>query len=283
MSARAGRRFVRALLTVALCATLAGAAAAQEGTSLDALFLQGNEAYEAGDFGGAIEHYQALAARGVAHADLFYNLGNAYFESGDLGRAVLWYERARRVDPRHDDTRANLALVRSLLRDQQLVVEGGGLRDAALSWHRRTTVGESVAIASGFYGLLCLLAALFVFRNEPRAAAFLRRMSLLSPGRLFGLGPGPDVALAMAVALVVVALFAGSSWVKLRADHARTRGVVVTEEVSVFSGPSRDATVQFKVHEGTALLVRESRPGWIRVELPGDLSGWVDAGALERI
>ena len=266
-----------------LCLALAGVAAADDAVSPDAIFLQGNQAYEAGDYHGAIAHYEQLAARGVAHADLFYNLGNAYFEAGDLGRAVLWYERARRANPRHDDTRANLAHVRSLLRDKQLVAANHTLRDAVLVWHRKTTAAESIMVATCFYVLLCLLAVLFIFRREPRVAGFLRRMSVISPGRLFGLGPGQDVALAMAVAFVAGALFAGSSWTKLRAEHARTHGVIVAEEVSVFSGPSRDATVQFKVHEGTAVAVRESRPGWIRVELPGDLSGWIDAGTLERI
>jgi hypothetical protein len=128
-----------------------------------------------------------------------------------------------------------------------------------------------------------VLAVLFAFRHEPRVGAFLARMSMLSPGRLFGLGPGPDVVLAMSVMFLAGALFAGSSWVKLRSERARADGVVVSEEVSVFSGPSRDATVQFKIHEGTTVSVREDRPGWVRVDLPGDLGGWIDAGALERI
>lgn len=269
------------IVAVALCALGAGAGVAGDGEALDSLFLQGNQAYESGDYEGAIARYEDLAARGVEHADLYYNLGNAWFESGNLGRAVLWYERARRVDPRHDDTRANLALVRSFLRDKQLVAADGGLRNALLVWHRKTTAAESVAIATAFHALLGLFAVLFIFRREPRVEAFLRRMSIVSPGRLFGLAPGQDVALAMSLAFVLAALFAGSSWVKLRDERARA--VIVSGEVSVFSGPSRDATVQFKVHEGTAVSVRESRPGWIRVELPGDLSGWVDAGALERI
>jgi len=70
---------------------------------------------------------------------------------------------------------------------------------------------------------------------------------------------------------------------KIRAERQRTQGVVVTEEVSVFSGPSRDSTVQFKVHEGTTVAVRDASGDWIRVDLPGELSGWVDAGSLERI
>ena len=272
-----------ALVLAMLFFALAVPAGADEPSPLENAFLQGNQAYEAGDYAAAIAQYEDLAARGVVHADLFYNLGNAYFESGDLGHAVLWYERARRADPRHKDAGANLALVRSLLRDKQLVVESNGLRKTVLAWHRRTTASESVATASVFYALLCLLAVLFIFRREPRVRAFLTRMSILSPGRLFGLGPGQDVALAMAVSLVAGLLFAGSAWSKIRAERAQMRGVIVREEATVFSGPSRDATVQFKVHEGTGVTVRESRPEWVRVELPGDLSGWIDAGALERI
>jgi hypothetical protein len=250
---------------------------------LDTVFQQGTDAYEAGDYPAAITLYQDLVSGGVANADLFYNLGNAYFEMDDLGHAVLWYERTLGADPRHEDAAANLTLARSMLRDQQLLVPSGGLRNAALVWHQKTTAAESVAVASGFYLLFCVLAVLFVFRREPAVGDFLKRMSIVSPGRLFGLGPGPDVALAMAAAAVVGLLFAGSAWTKIRSAGEHTRGVIVTEEVAVFSGPSRDATVQFKVHQGTGVSVRESRPGWIRVELPGDLSGWVDAGALERI
>lgn len=270
-----------AALCVAVCTVLAGTAAAD--APLASVFQQGNEAYEAGDFAGAIAHYQNLVERGVAHADLYYNLGNAYFESGELGRAVLWYERARRADPRHDDARANLALVRSLLRDQQLVPAEGGVRAALLAWHRRTTAQESAAVATACYLLLCLLVVLFIFRHEPGVERFIRRVSVLSPGRLFGLGPAQDVGLAIGVTLLLGGVFAGSAWVKARDARAQAHGVVVAPEVSVFSGPSRDATVQFKVHEGTAVAVREARPGWIRVDLPGDLSGWIDAGALERI
>jgi hypothetical protein len=275
-------RNTRAVLLAVLCAVCAGGAHAQ-GTPLDGVFLEANQAYEAGDYATAIQRYEDLAARGVVNADLFYNLGNAYFEAGELGRAVLWYERARRADPRGKDARANLALVRSMLRDKQLVVEESRLRGALLAWHHGTTAAESVALATGFYVLFCMLAALFIFRREPRVDRFLRRMSIVSPGRLFGLTPGQDVALAMSLVFLLGAMFAGSSWVKIRDARGRTHAVIVAGEASVFSGPSRDATVQFKVHEGTAVSVRESRPGWIRVDVPGDLSGWIDAGALERI
>jgi len=83
-------------------------------------------------------------------------------------------------------------------------------------------------------------------------------------------------------ALLAVA-FAGSAYTKINDGRAQERSVVVTEEVPVFSGPSEDATIQFKIHEGTIVSVRDDRGGWVRVDLPGDLSGWVETETVERI
>jgi hypothetical protein len=59
--------------------------------------------------------------------------------------------------------------------------------------------------------------------------------------------------------------------------------VVLQEEVPVYGGPTTQATLQFKIHEGTLTRVADVRPGWVEIELPGELSGWVRSDALERI
>ena len=59
--------------------------------------------------------------------------------------------------------------------------------------------------------------------------------------------------------------------------------MVLEEEVAVYSGPSTDATLQFKVHEGTTVRVTEAHADWVEIELPGDLSGWIRSNAMERI
>jgi tetratricopeptide (TPR) repeat protein len=246
-------------------------------------FAAGNAAYEAGDYEAAIDRYTEAAGAGIVHVDLYYNLGNAYFKSGELGHAVLWYERALQLDPRNDDARANLAVVRSMLRDQQLLPQRGGARGVLMGWHRRLSAEESVAVASIFYALFTLAALGLIFRRA-RVVSWLYRMaSWVSPGRLFGLGMTGDVLLGMATAAAFAILFAGSAYAKVRESRVHTRGVVVSEEVAVFSGPSQDSTIQFKIHEGTIVSVRDGRQGWVRVDLPGDLTGWVEAGSVEKI
>jgi Tetratricopeptide repeat/Bacterial SH3 domain len=274
------------VLFLALATSMASVARAT-GESAQAgdtqLFAAGNAAYEAGDYSAAIDRYREVAESGVVHRDLYYNLGNAYFKSGDLGHAVLWYERSLALDPRNDDTRANLAVVRSMLRDQQLVNARGGVRGALMGWHRRLSTEESVAVACGFYALFTLGALCFIFRRSRGVRSLYRFASWISPGRLFGLGMAGDVLLGMATAAVLAAVFAGSGYAKVHERREHTRSVVVSMEVPVFSGPSRDSTIQFKIHEGTIVSVRDGREGWVRVELPGDLSGWVEVSTVERI
>ncbi len=275
---------MRVFLCVAAVVLSIARAGAQTGTDSPAnRFARANAAYEAGDYAGAIDDYTRVIEAGVVTPQLFYNLGNAHFKDGSVGRAVLWYERARRLAPRDPDLRDNLDLTRSLLRDKQLVATQPRWRRALLAWHRDTTTGESVAVASALYVLVCILGVLFVFRESDWFARAYARLSLLSPGRLLGLDKTQDVGVAMAVVLLVGGAFATSAVSKVRAQERRSQGVVVAEEVSVFSGPSRDASLQFKVHEGTRVSVRDARPGWVRVDLPGDLSGWVDEASLDRI
>lgn len=257
------------------------APAAQAGDTQ--LFASGNAAYEAGDYGAAIDRYREVAQSGVVHRDLYYNLGNAYFKSGDLGHAVLWYERSLELDPRNDDTRANLAVVRSMLRDQQLMSARGGIRGVLMGWHRRLSTEESVAVACAFYALFTLAALCFIFRRSRVVRSLYRFLSWISPGRLFGLGMAGDVLLGMATAAVLALVFAGSAYAKVHESRVHTRSVVVSMEVPVFSGPSKDSTIQFKIHEGTIVSVRDGREGWVRVDLPGDLSGWVEVSTVERI
>ncbi len=273
------RVIVLALIAGVLLATAAAFAAETSAQS----FAEGNAAYEAGDYGAAIDRYREVADAGVVHRDLFYNLGNAYFKSGDLGHAVLWYERALQLDPRDGDIRANLAVVRSMLRDQQLLPAHGGVRGVLTGWHRRLSAEESVAVACVFYALFTLSALCLIFRRSRFVRAFYRFASWVSPGRLFGLGMAGDVLLGMATTAVIALLFAGSAYAKVRESRVHMRSVVVSQEIAVFSGPSRDSTIQFKIHEGTIVTVRDGREGWVRVDLPGDLSGWVEMESVERI
>ena len=73
----------RTWLPLGLAAALALAVSPLAGQ--EELFEQGNQLYQAEDFLGAVEAYEAVRSAGFRSPELHYNLGNAYFKSRQPG------------------------------------------------------------------------------------------------------------------------------------------------------------------------------------------------------
>lgn len=80
-------------------------------------FRMANEAMRSGATQDAIQLYQMLADRNFASLELYYNLGTAYALQKDLASARLYLERAYLMDPRNEQIRSNLAMVKSQIDD----------------------------------------------------------------------------------------------------------------------------------------------------------------------
>lgn len=246
-------------------------------------FAQANSLYEKGEYEEAIDIYLQLERAGVQTSDLYYNLANAYYKTEALGYAILYYERARRLAPRDQDIRQNLTLAQSLIGDTQFVVRHGRIRRMLLWWHDKLSAGESFVTLSIVYLLLTASVLLFVFRRVPLVQSMYRKISLASPGRFLGLDSSQDMVLAICTFALLTGMIGLSAFSKYDAETSRTQAVVVVEEVPVYSGPSESATHQFNISQGTNARIAETRPGWIEIKLPGDLTGWIRLDAVERI
>ena len=250
---------------------------------LQADFDEGNRLYGDGDFRGAIEAYSRVLAGGVVDKDLFYNLGNACYKNGELGRAVLYYERALKLAPRDRDIRENLAHVEFMLRDRQFIMNENRFKKTFMWINRNLNLGEAVLLTSVLYLLFCLLLLLFIFKRSAPVDRLYRPLSIASPGRFLGLSRTQDLLLAVLVAGCLLAGSGISTWRKLSNEKRQNRAVVIELEAAVFSGPAKDSTLQFKIHEGTRATVRSRSSGWVQIDLPGDLTGWVIHNTIEEI
>lgn len=226
-----------------------------------AQMAEANRLYEAGEFTAAAASYQSLVDAGAEDGLVHYNLANAYFKAGDLGRAILNYHRAQRWLPRDGDVAANLQLARAQVIDR-LADENEG---AVVGLARRlllasTTLDEAAVVALGLWLLLCALAI----------------AALLWPGgrrkMLYATGV---VAVLLALSLLSLGLHA--------AEERNPVAIVVAKEVAVYSGPGTDYLNEFTLHAGAQVRWLETRQGWVRVALPGDLQGWLPAGAVEQV
>lgn len=232
-----------------LLAALAGATPAD-------YYNQANQAYEAGDYLGAVELYDSAAAQ-VTHADILFNRGNAYFKTGQTGRAIADYARAWVLDPYDLEPKQNLEFCRAYRPDKTTTLQN-------------PLVKFLVAMLRVLdLGLVKLLTgALFLLALAALALLFIR---------------GGRVWVWVSAGLGVLCLYSFLSWMSWNQAVSPDRAVVVVPEVVLRSGPGEDYKDIVVVHDGLEGRIRSRRGRYVLLQIPGGTGGWADSSTVELI
>ena len=226
------------------------------------VFNEANALYARGSHDEACALYEQIVTGGFENADVYYNLGNACYKTGRIGQAVLAYERALRLEPGHEDAAANLSFVRGRLADRQTTAAESAVAAAVERFYRRVPSTTLAVIASASFFALALALLVAILRGG--FAAWNARVAWV-------LG-------------AVLLLAGGAAAVKVAGARSSAEAVVLAREVAVRTGPGDDFVIEFKLHEGTKVRLREARGDWARASVSGtDLEGWLPFAAVEAI
>ena len=221
-------------------------------------FKTANKLYDDGKFVEAIAIYQKIEPK---YSNVFYNLGNACFRANQLGRAILNYERARRLCPRDPDILANLSFAQERLAVGAVNVPPGPFERFFERIVFRATVNEWSAQELVAAWSLALALSLAVCTPQVR--------------KLF---------LCLAIAALLWLLGCASAIASHQATVRRApTAVVIQHNSEARFAPLADATVHFKLLEGTKVIVREDRGQWLFVERADKQQGWLQKDAVELV
>lgn len=121
-----------------------------------------------------------------------------------------------------------------------------------LFWHYRLSQAELAMLAVLISILFWSLAILRLFRRESEISSW--------------------ILMALLVVLVgTLGSVAGHRF------FSQPVAVVVPQEIDAFTAPDAESVVRFKLHAGTELRVKDEREGWLRIVLPDDQQGWIEA------
>ena len=219
------------------------------------LFGRGNTAYEAGNYLQAVAFYDSAAA-GMTSPEVLYNRGNAHFKLGEIGRAIADYNRAYVLKPHDKDIIHNLAFARQFRPDKTLTIENPLTR--MFTDVMRLLDATSARVLAGLFFFLALAAlALLFVRGQ----------------RLFGW-----IAIGLGV-LFLYCFVSSASWGE---ETNPAHAVVVQPELTLRSGPGPEYKEIAVVHDGLEVMLREQRPGYVLIQIPGGDGGWVESSAVER-
>ncbi len=213
---------------------------------LDALFREGTQAYQAGDYVRAARAFGEAASRRPSTGSL-QNLGNAQWQRGETGPAIVAWERALWLDAFNGSARNNLRFARKVAQ----------LEAPELSWYEVVSTwlptdwwawiaGASVWLALGMF----LLPGIF----RRRKAAWHQAVA----------------ALGLMVFLLSVPAHLGV--------YTRSRlGFVVEKDAPLRLTPTQEAQALTRLSPGEPARVQRARGPYLLVRTNRAL-GWVERG-----
>jgi hypothetical protein len=251
--------------------------AADAKTTADACWADGIAAYEAKDYGLAVEKFEQIVELGYVSGRLYYNLANSYFKlgeqvteeggrqfsNGELGRAVLNYHRALRLDPTLEDARYNLELAVDNTNDTEALPESF----ISSVWRNMSNFAHSNSWAVGslvMFGLMLACVLFFLLSGS----VMVRRISFF-------------VAIILLIGVIISVIFARFSKHQLEEDN---RAVVVCNDTTpVHASPESGSKVIRQPSQGVTVWVSRSHGDWSEIIFADGEKGWIRSAKIEKI
>lgn len=226
-------------------------------------FQQGSQAYAKGDYATAIAKWQSILKDGQESGELYYNIGNAYYRMDDFSHAILNYERAKRLMPRDQDTRENLALAYSKTEDHIPQVPKFFL---VSWWQGMVSLFSPHDWMWTSIILLVLTGAALVTFFLSRDFGF-RKTSFI-------------ISMVLCVLLVFSFIFVALSFQNVSIHQ---EAVVMAPMTVVKSSPDQGGVDKFVLHEGTHLRLTDTEDRWTKIYIDDGNSGWLPNEDFEKI
>lgn len=236
--------------------------AAWAATGEEQLLERANKAFTAQNYKEAAEIYEQLIEQAPHDPRLLYNLGTAYAHLGDRGLAQWRYLQALQFAPRDRMLRQNLAIIDPEYETQIALTPLPPLNMVywLMSGNEWTAIAAWASVAGLFLGAWALW--------RPR---------------------GTRLRLSLRKAAIVAAVVAAVAWPFAFGHYHQEcmvrRGVIVSPEGSVKSGPSENSTETWKLKAGTVVDITDERthPDWPMISFGGKGAGFISRDQIRRL
>lgn len=232
-------------------------------SQIDTMHQKAIAAYNNKDYQSALENFSLIENEGIVNADLFYNIGNCYFRLNEIGRSILYFKKALKVRSDHQAARRNLDHALTFTQDKQNADDNSIIRSFWLKAFDSFSLNFLASITLFLFFIIIILISFMIihYRNrEKTVPIFLTTIFLI----LF-------------IILLIISIL------KWQVFHNNDEGVLLSKSAIGFSGPGKDFTRVFTIHEGMIFTIERSEANWSLIKLENGLGGWINKDTFVRI
>ncbi len=229
----------------------------------DALFDQGNTAYNEGDYEKAITSYMEVLENGQHSAELYFNLGNAHYKRNEIAASIYFYEKALLLKPNDSEIKNNLGYARNMTLDAIDTMPEMGL---SRFYKKLTGIFSFDQWAYAAVVFMILFVVLYIafsyFKYSTR-----KRISFIA-------------SLVFLVTSLVSVAFAFLQFNEFQADRP---AIVFADEVTIQSDPNDRGQAVFELHEGTKVNVLEDYNDFFKIRIADGKTGWIPKESVKLL
>ena len=221
---------------------------------LDSIYTKANDFYSRQEYVQAANIYQHILRQNFIHKNLYHNLGNTYYQLDRIGDAIWAYEKGLQYSPGDRDLKYNLKVANARILDR-IEIPGGFF---LFKWYRALKNNfhfqQWLAMGTSLFFLLSLIYAAVKWTGDNLSIGIRKILTFM----VFLTG--------LLVVLSVDTYFdiTGNS-----------EGIIVVEEVYVYSSPYELSSHIFEIHEGTKAQITSQQQEWLEIEIIGGKKGWI--------
>ena len=223
--------------------------------SSEKLFIDGNTAYNDGDFAKAVSFYEQTLEDGQHSAALYFNLGNAFYRLNNVAESIYYFEKANQLDPDNEDLNINSAFAQNMTIDAIEAIPKSQLVQIQQSIFSlfSLSVWSKITVIWIWLFVLFFLAYLFLKATQLKRIFFF--ISLLS-----------------------LILFMITFPITFSVDQQQKNtqyAILFSSRVDIWSEPNQRGEIQFVLHEGTKIQLLESLEEWNKIRIANGSEGWI--------
>lgn len=230
----------------------------------NALFIQGNDHYNEGEFQEAITTYEGIINGGQHSSDLYFNLANAYYKTNQVAPSIFYYEKALQLAPKDKDIKNNLAFAQNMTIDAIDVIPEVGFSKIVKNLVNSFSfdVWSILSVALVVLFVILFLSYYFSYGTNKKRLMFVSSFASLA----FGL-----IALAFA-------------FQKYEFDQNENAAIVFSRESEVRTEPNFRSETAFNLHEGTKVqIIEKYDEEWAKVKLSDGKTGWISIEDIKEL
>jgi tetratricopeptide (TPR) repeat protein len=229
----------------------------------NALFEQGNELYNDGNYIEAIDKYTAILDSGNHSASLYFNLGNAHYKLNHIAPSIYYYEKALQLSPNDEEIKNNMAFAKNMTIDAVDVIPEAGFSKIIKSTANLMSFEDwaKISVVSIFLFVILFLIYYFAYSSSRKRLAF--------------------IGSAVSIFLLMVALT--FAFQKYNLDQKDRPAIVFAQEAQIKGEPNLRSEESFKLHEGTKVQILDTVNNWKKIKLTDGKTGWISNEDIKEL